>query len=193
MRISTIGKLNKFNFVSKPTTDKAFTLVELIVVIALIGIVLVLAVPTTKNVFIGGNLKKASRQLIGLERKLRVDAVRDQVDYVLCLDLYTASYWVVSSDMTPEKENEIKKGAEKISAGVQIMDIVLQENKKLSGGEVRIKFSKNNLCPPMVIHLAEGEGRMTIVVNPFLGITGIYEEYVNILWEKGLGSERIYL
>jgi len=45
----------------------------------------------------------------------------------------------------------------------------------------------------MVIHLAEGEGRMTIVVNPFLGITGIYEEYVNILWEKGLGSERIYL
>jgi len=45
-------------------------------------VVLVLAVPSTRDVLSGNKLKKASRQLIGLERKLRVEAVRDQVDYI---------------------------------------------------------------------------------------------------------------
>jgi prepilin-type N-terminal cleavage/methylation domain-containing protein len=157
-----------------------FTLIELLIVIALIGVVLVLAVPTTRDVLTGDNLKKASRQLIGLERKLRVEAVRDQTDYILCLDLPTSSYWVITSDMTPEKQNEIKKNAKQFPAGVTIMDIVGEKNKKQAEGEAKIKFGKNNLCPPLVIHLAYEEDKMTLVVNPFLGITDVYDKYVDI-------------
>jgi len=169
------------------TEPFGFTLVELLVVIALVGVILVLAIPTTRDVLTGDNLKKASRQLIGLERKLRVEAVRDQTDYILCLDLPTSSYWVITSDMTPEKENEVKGNARKLPAGVVIMDIVGEKNKKVSQGEVKIKFAKNNLCPPMIIHLAYEEDRMTLVVNPFLGITGVYDEYVDISMDEGLG------
>ena len=44
-----------------------------------------------------------------------MDAVRDQVDYVLILDIPGASYYVITSDMTPEKKDEIKKKCKKIS------------------------------------------------------------------------------
>ncbi|MGB5217212.1 MAG: prepilin-type N-terminal cleavage/methylation domain-containing protein [Smithella sp.] len=160
--------------------NKGFTLVELLLVIVLIGIILVLAVPSLRDTLTGNDLKKSTRLLIGLERKLRAEAVRDQIDYLLCFDLSTASYWVTASDMTSEKQNEMKKQMKQLPAGVKILDIVDDKGKKSSETEVRIKFGKNNVCAPTVIHLGSDEDKMTIVINPFLGITDIYDKYIDI-------------
>lgn len=178
-KISIIGKLNK----------QGFTLVELLVVIAIIGIVLTLAMPATRDAFTSNNLKKASRQLIGLERDLRVDAVRDQTDYILVLNIPDASYYVITSDMTPEKLIEVKQSAKKLPDGVAILDIISEKNEKTSEGEVKIKFGENNVSTPLVIHLAENENRVTLVVNPFLGITAVHDQYVEISPDDGLGKD----
>jgi prepilin-type N-terminal cleavage/methylation domain-containing protein len=157
-----------------------FTLVELLVVIILAGVIVALAVPSTRDVLTGDSLKKASRQFIGMERKLRGDAVRDQTDYILCIDLPKAAYWVVTSGMTTEKQDEIKKSPKHLPADVVIADIVDESNKKKSDGEARIVFRKNNICSPAVIHLSYEEDNMTIVINPFLGVTDIYDKYVDV-------------
>ena len=170
IKTSIIGNLNK----------QGFTLVELLLVIALIGVVLVLAVPSMRDTLTGDKLHKTSRQLIGMERKLRGEAVRDQKDYILCLDLPNSTYWVVASDMTPEKQDEIKKRPQHLPSDVVILDIVGENNKKQSADEARIKFGKNNICSPAIIHLAYEEDRMTIVINPFLGVTEIYDKYVDV-------------
>ncbi len=170
IRTSITGNLNKHGF----------TLVELLLVIALIGVILVLAVPSTRDVLTGDSLKKASRRFIGLERKLRTEAVRDQVDYILCMDLPNATYWVIASDMTPEKRNEIKNRQQHLPADVVIADIVDANNQKKSTGEAQIVCKRNNICSPAVIHLAYGEDKMTIVINPFLGVTDIYDKYVDM-------------
>jgi len=167
---------------------RGFTLVELLVVIALIGMVLVLAVPTTRDAMTVNNLKKTSRQLVGLMRQLRTDAVRDQLDYILVLNIPGASYHVIASDMTPEKQNDLKKNAKKFPAGVAVLDIINPKNEKIAAGEVRIKFGRNNVGPPLVIHLVEDEDRMTLVVNPFLGITAVYDQYADISIDDGLGK-----
>jgi hypothetical protein len=115
-----------------------------------------------------------------LEKKLRVEAVRDQWDYILCLDIPSSSYWVYASDMTPEKKDEIKKRPLHLPAGVVIVDIVEENNKKQSKDEVKIKFGKKNICTPSVIHLGYEEDRMTLVINPFLGVTDVYDKYVDV-------------
>ena len=160
--------------------SSGFTLVELLVVIVLMGVILALAVPSTRDVLTGDNLKKASRQIIGMEKKLRVEAVRDQMDYILCLDLPNSAYFVLASGMTPEKQDEIKKRPQHLPSGVVILDIVGENNKKQSADEARIKFGKKNICSPAVIHLAYEENRMTMVINPFLGVTDVYDKYVDI-------------
>jgi hypothetical protein len=157
-------------------------------VVALIGLFLVVAVPATRDVLTTDPLKKASRQLIGLERKLRTDAVRDQIDYILNLDLPKSTFWVTTPDMTPEKIDDIKKNPQHLPEGVTIADIVTESNKKQSESVIAIKFSKKNACPPAIIHLAYDENRMTLVINPFLGITGIYDKYVDIVLEKAESS-----
>jgi hypothetical protein len=115
-----------------------------------------------------------------MEKKLRVEAVRDQMDYILCLDLPNSTYWVLASDMTPEKQDEIKKRPQHLPSGVVILDIVGENNKKQSDGEARIKFGKKNICSPVLIHLAYEEDRMTMIINPFLGVTDVYDKYVDI-------------
>lgn len=171
------------------TEPSGFTLVELLIVIALIGVVLVLAVPTTRDALTVNALKKDSRQLIGLTRQLRADAVRDQTDYILVVNIPKASYFVITPDMTPEKLLEIEKQAKQLSDGVSILDIVREKNEKIAEGKVNIKFGKNNVGPPLVIHLAYEEDRMTLVVNPFLGVTAVYESYRDISVDDGLGRD----
>jgi len=179
IRTSITGKLNK----------QGFTLVELLVVIGLIGVILALAVPTTRDILTVNNLKKVSRRIIGLERQLRAEAVRDQMDYVLMLDIRGASYYVITSDMTPEKKDEIKKKAIKFPAGVAVLDVINQKDEKISEGVVKITFGRNNVCSPVIIHLGENEDRMTLVVNPFLGVAAVYDQYVEISPDDGFGRD----
>jgi len=87
-------------------------------------------------------------------------------------------YWIITSDMTPEKQDEIKNNPKHLPADVVIVDIVDENNKKKSSGEARINFSKNNICSPAIIHLAHEDDSMTIVINPFLGVTDIYDKYI---------------
>jgi prepilin-type N-terminal cleavage/methylation domain len=102
--------------------SSGFTLLELLVVIVLAGVIVALAVPSMRDSLTGDNLKKASRQFIGMERKLRGEAVRDQINYIFCLDLPNSAYWILTSDMTPEKQDEIKKSPQHLPSDVAILD-----------------------------------------------------------------------
>ncbi len=173
IRTLIIGKLNNNQF-----NNNGFTLVELMLVIMVISVILFLAVPTTRDFLTTDSLKKASRNIVGLDKQLRVDAVRDQIDYTLNLDIPNASLWVTTNDMTAIKIEEVQKNAKHLPPRVIISDIALENSKKISDGIVKIKYGKNNVTSPAIIHIAYEEKKMTLILNPFLGITDVYDGYL---------------
>jgi prepilin-type N-terminal cleavage/methylation domain-containing protein len=188
VEVSAGGLMPQSGFMKRRLSHAGFTLIELIMVIMVIGVILFVAAPAARDALTTDNLKKASRQIIGLEKDLRVDAVRDQVDYILNLDLPNSSFWITTADMTPEKQDEIKEKARRFPQGVTISDVIGINNKKYSEDILKITFGKNSVTTPAVIHLAYEENRMTLVLNPFLGITDIYDKYVDVVTEGPAGA-----
>jgi len=160
--------------------EKGYTLVEVAVVVLLIGIMLGIAVPRVWDILQGDRMKSSARRLIGMVKELRNDAVREQVDYELHLDLDNACYWKCSADTTPEKRNEIKNRANRLSEGIKIADIVPWGQEKKTQGEAVIKFFRKGYKQPAAVHLAYGDKYMTLVFNPFMTEVKIYNRYVDV-------------
>jgi prepilin-type N-terminal cleavage/methylation domain-containing protein len=157
---------------------RGYTLVELVVVIFLMGVMLFLAVPSMRNVFLGDPLQTAARKLVGITRDMRVDAVREQVNYVLHFDLNRNGFWTYTADMTPEKKDERRQGAVLFPEGIRITDIYHVGGAKKSEGELMTIFYKNGVVQPTVIHLGRESQALTVIVEPFLHKIRILDRYV---------------
>ena len=173
-------KLTAFSLQPKqPKPNKGFTLIELSVVVFLIGLMLLIAVPKVRDTMLSDGLKTAVNHLAGTARELRSDAVRNQVDYILRLDLDNNLVWTHSADMTPEARNEMKKRAFKLREEVKIMDVYLFGKEKVTDGEALIRFSRKDYMHPAVVHLAQKDQRFTLVFEPFLSSVRIYDKFIN--------------
>ncbi|MBN1613887.1 MAG: prepilin-type N-terminal cleavage/methylation domain-containing protein [Deltaproteobacteria bacterium] len=159
--------------------NSGYTLIELIVVTVLIGIVLYLGLPALRDTLLDDSLKSASRQLVGAVRELRSEAVREQVDYVLLFDFSRNSYWTYTADMTPEKRDERRHYAKSLPEGVRVQDIHLVGRERQEEDEGTITFFKQGYVQPALIHLAWGERRLTLVLEPFLSTVKVLEGYVD--------------
>lgn len=157
-----------------------YTLIELAVVVFLLGLMLFLAVPRVRENLIGDGIRTAVRRLIGAVRELRADAIREQVDYVLHLDLNSHAFWTYSLDMTPEKRDEKKRAAFHFPEGVRIADVSQIGVEKKSDGEIAVRFFKKGHVQPTIIHLRKDDRYFTLVLSPFSGSVKVYEKYAEV-------------
>jgi hypothetical protein len=162
-----------------------YTVIELVLVVFLLGLMLFLSVPKVRESLINDALASSVRRTVGVMRGLRADSVREQLDYVLQLDLKNNAFWTYSLDMTPEKQAERRASATPFPEGVKIADIIQPGLGKKTDGEVTVKFYKQGHIQPTVIHLAREDRYATVVLAPFLSTIKIYEKYVEITPEGG--------
>lgn len=163
----------------KQSGEKGFTLIELGVAIFLIGLILFIATPKIQETMLGSDLERVANHLTGTARGLRSDAVSNQIDHILHLDLDNARIWIVTADMTPEARDTMRKSAYTLPEAVKIMDIYFSEEEKIIDGETTIRFSRKNYTQPAVIHLAENDRRITLVFEPFMNSVKTYDMYVD--------------
>jgi prepilin-type N-terminal cleavage/methylation domain-containing protein len=172
--MSTVGKV----------TDRGYTLIELSVVILLVGVMLLLAVPRVRDTLLNDDLKAATRQIIGASRELRNEAVREQVDTILHLDLNQPGFWTYSADTTGEKRTEIRKGAIRFPEGIRIAGVRHAEEVRKTEGEASVRFFRKGYVEPTIIHLVKDDRTFTLVFNPFLQTVSVHEKYVDFIFNE---------
>ena len=147
---------------------------------SVVAAMLVIAVPKIRETLISDGLKTTVRQLVGAAKELLIDAVREQVDYTLTLDVSNNAFWTSSQDMTPEKLDEQKKRAVHFPEGVRIADVSQMGMENKSDGERTVKFFNQGNIQPTVIHLMKEQRYFTILLSPFLNTVKIYDKYADI-------------
>jgi general secretion pathway protein H len=164
--------------------NRGYTLIELSVVVLLIGMMLLIAVPRVRDTLLRDDLTAATRQLVVVARELKNEAVREQVDYLLHLDLDRPGFWTYSADTTAEKQAAIRKGAVRFSGGIRIAGVRHPREAARMDGETVIRFFSGGYAEPTVIHLTKEDRTFTLVLHPFLPTVGVHEKHVDFTFNE---------
>lgn len=164
-----------------PLNCRAFTLVELIVVMALIGLTVSFAVPQIASFLYADQLKVSVRKLVGLIHRSSQLAQQQQVPYLLTYKRQERVF-IVGPETTAAKikdEIEKKENRMQLAEAVAVRDLWSWYGGPRSSEEVVIRFNKNGYVEPTVIHLRKDDGQeISVVLSPFLGKVRIVDGYV---------------
>jgi prepilin-type N-terminal cleavage/methylation domain-containing protein len=162
-------------------SGRGFTLLELVVVLALIGIMLVVSVPTLHDALIDDQLKATSRKIIGFIRGVRELAVREQQPYFLSIDKNENRIWYEKdTDIEATEDTEDTEDREELTIPdkVRVSEIWTRSEGVYSDDQNRIWVNRKGYMDQTVLHLRdEDDNVISLHFSPFLGSVTIYDEY----------------
>ncbi len=191
-KISITGKLNKFRFkttagstlVSRPAIAGCrggFTLLEMIIVCALIGIMLLVSVPNMRKSFIGNQLRASSRKVIGFINGTRQLAEREQQAYFLNIDRLESQIWYEKDISTDSKEENEDLAKLNFPAEIRISDIWTRSEGEYSDDQSRIWVSPKGYMDQTVLHLEDDDDNVvSLHFFPFLKSVKVYDQYTPV-------------
>ncbi len=116
---------------NKPGED-GFTLIELIVVCTLVGLFLVLAVPSVRDGFLDDPLEKNARKITGMFLELRATAARTGTEYVLHISPSENFLWYHKNNRVDEENQAGEETVKlKLSTGAGIDKLRIGEDEEL--------------------------------------------------------------
>jgi len=159
-----------------------FTLLELIVVCALIGIMLTISVPSLRSAFFTNPLKSTARQVVGVINEVRQKAVRNQEPYNLHISQLENRIWYEKAE---EKEDTIEEGSGTLKKReLQLPDTVtlarvwVQSSGVLSEDKTTFWISKKGYMEQAAIQLLDdSDNSLSVQLNPFTDPIAVTDEF----------------
>lgn len=151
-----------------------FTLAELVVVLAVIGIMLGLLVPNLGLISREGDLKTALRSLSGLLAEGRNQAMMSGQARALCIDLAKNACWLAGGGE--------RKGRRSLPGGLRCTSVSFQREEPVTKGVPQIAIQAKGLARPALIVLRSGKEAWTLAVRPFDARLEAYQGEVT--WEN---------
>jgi prepilin-type N-terminal cleavage/methylation domain-containing protein len=182
----------------RPSGRRAFTLIEILIVIAIIGMVMGLGLPSISRVTYQ-RLNSTTRQFSGMVKTLRNDAILLNAVHRLAVDFEEKQYWVEQQEQAgalledpltapterkPKKKNEPpppsgfamaeKYGGKKLPfpGGVKVLQVIKEQEGLRKEGLVYVHFFPNGFNEPALIVLSkegDDDAGYTLVVRPASG------------------------
>ena len=156
-----------------------FTLIEIAVVLAIIGMVMMLVVPRLPSTD-GENLKISARTLASTLRYMQDRSATARTTYYLNLEPGTDKVGILEaaadgSDKSPEdtllRQRPVKEG-------IIITDVMIPRLGKITDGQVRLTVGMGGLRDFSIIHLQSPDGAFwTVMAFPSSGKVKVYEGY----------------
>jgi len=162
-------------------TEKGFTLVELVVVIALMSIMLVVAVPRFSAFLTTDDTDEALRWLIIKTRYLKERAVSDQRNYSLHVDMGNSRLYITNEAMETEEElQEAVKNGYELPEYLRVLDVEFFGTGIMTAGTATVQFNRRGYSDRAIIHMEDDEGQQySIAIEPFLSRIRIDEHYAS--------------
>ena len=162
--------------------QRGFTLLELIVVVALMGLLLVVSVPAMRNTLLDDPLQSSGRKMIGYITGVRSKAVREQVSYLLYVDLDENRLWHVKESEEKQGEQEVpEEGVLKLPEDVNLRDIWSRSGGTSGRGIREVWISRQGYLDETVLHIEDDGGEsLSLLLAPFLPGVEIREGYYEV-------------
>ena len=149
--------------------NRAFTLIEMIVVTALISIMLVVAIPRLSGGLFADGSDDTARWVIGTVRRLKEKSVVDQKTYLLNVSPDIQRMWVTTADMTDADSDAAREEGYRLPGGTNIDNVAYHQNERLSSGTIPIAFYPQGYSDKAIIRIRTGDGgRLALIIEPFL-------------------------
>lgn len=161
--------------------NSGFTLLELMVVMALVAVVLGLSGPRLREALLTDTLTSSVRQMIGVLGNMRNEAAWEREGRTLHMNLGSGQIWATWPSLSPEEQDQALRKGLQLPGKVTILSVWIQGEGRISQGEARIHFSARGYTRPATIHLGSADGRQfTMALSPFLPSIQVHEGYVDL-------------
>jgi general secretion pathway protein H len=158
---------------------RGFTLIEIAVVLAIIGIVMLLVIPRLPSTD-SENLKISARTLASTMRYVQDRAATGRTTYFLRMEPGTDSVKVLeaAADGSEKEPDDPLLRKRPVKEGIIIADVMIPRLGKINDGQVRLDVGAGGLRDFVVIHLCAPDNKFwTVMAFPSSGKVKVYEGY----------------
>lgn len=152
-----------------PLGNRAFTLIEMIVVTALISIMLVVAIPRLSGGLFSDGSDETARWIIANVHHLKEKALVEQKTYLLNVSPDTQRIWITEAGMADTDANAAREEGYALPRGIKIDHVAFSQTERFSSGTIPIGFYPNGYSDKVVIRMRTSDGdRLAFFIEPFL-------------------------
>jgi hypothetical protein len=117
--------------------------------------------------------------LINKVRATRESALRDQLDYILYIDLDTNRVWVTQAGLDEEAAEQAALSAHHLPDAFRIADVQYPRREPQTNGRTKIYFYRTGAADKALIHVKDGDSDVTFVIETFLSHVSILAFYAS--------------
>ncbi len=155
------------------TTERGFTLLELLVVLTLIAIMLALSVPAFRTSLFTDQLRQSARSIIGTIHAVRQAAAGSRNGCYLDIDLgeNQLSY---TCPKPPAQGEEVETSEDtpapvvKLPSAVRVASLWSGIDEQVTSGTASLWVNQNGRMDQLIINLTDGEKELALICSVFI-------------------------